>query len=173
MNQKNEKKKYGQVYKDGLIDIPGGYGFIAWDTFNCLQPIECITWLKICEMAYKTTEESGIITLNERWFEKNFATFKDWNDAILAVLRLENKGYITCQFYKDHIDAKINYENIHEIASVVGRDRRRGLFLTKVCDDISKATASDIHKVSEVLLREKRSRGYDGLEYYLKKIHHD
>ena len=56
----NDKRKgvlpLGEIYKSKILRIPGGAGRIAWDTFNGLNPIQTVVWLKICETAYKTRD---------------------------------------------------------------------------------------------------------------------
>ena len=127
----NDKRKVvlplGEIYKSKILRIPGGAGRIAWDTFNGLNPIQTVVWLKICETAYKTRDAEGLVVINELWMERNFESTSEWESVINAILDLEDFGYIHCDIYNCFISITIDYDALGLIALKLGRIRSKGI----------------------------------------------
>lgn len=132
MNDKrNETLEIGKVYKEKIPSIPGGAGRIAWDTFNGLNPIQTVVWLKICETAYKTKDARGLVAINELWLNRNFESTSEWEEAINAILDLDDFGYIHCDIYSSFISVTIDYESLAKVTERIGRTRNGGIHFIK------------------------------------------
>lgn len=143
IKNRNENPKFGEVYKEKITKMPGGFGMIPWDSFNCLNPIQTVVWLKICETAYKTVA-NNYITISEPWLNRNFADRSEWKDVINTVLDLEDMGYITCTIYKASITIRIDYDNLNLILQKVGRERGAGMRIAKLSTNILSLSNEEI-----------------------------
>ena len=127
MNNRKESPKNGELYKAQITQVAGGYGLISWDSINCMNPLQTVVWLKICETAFKTANADGRVTVNEQWLNRNFKDVTEWRDAILAIFELEHIGFISCSVYKSSIVLIIEWEQINSIIQIIGRERGAGI----------------------------------------------
>ena len=112
--------------------MTGGYGSIPWNSFNGLSINEAFAWLKICETAFKTTDDEGMVYVTKRWMERNCKDDDEAQVVLDAIMSLENLGYVKCTIRENRIDVKIRYEIVDAVCGIVGKDRRFGVALADV-----------------------------------------
>ena len=167
MRKKEKKTVYREKYKSEITQLPGGFGLVNWNSFNCLTAFQGMVWLKICEIAYKTNSEDEYIHLGASWFRNHFSEKANWSNIIRAILDLEQIGYIKCRLFTTKIVITINYEGICTITNIINNRRRDGLSLIRkapdmdlsklsvkeICDTIGdrKTTSEDHNKLAEAI----------------------
>jgi len=167
IKNREEAPKYGAFYKENIGKMPGGFGLIAWDSFNCLSPIQTVIWLKICETAYKTVA-SNIINVGESWLNRNFKDRSEWKLVINTILELEDIGFIKCTMYKSSIVVNIDFDNLPNVIKAIGRERGAGMRIIETSTHVLSLNQNQLSAAARPL--EYTERGCDVLKNIIDEI---
>lgn len=132
--ERKEEPKPGQLYKEKMLKVPGGYGIISWDSFNCLTPLQCVVWIKLCETASKVKSDNGI-AISETWLNRNCGEVTEWKPFIKSIMELEDLGYLKCEYYSASILVNIDYDGLYRLNETIGHERGAGMRVAKVMAD--------------------------------------
>jgi len=144
--ERKEEPKNGQLYREQMLDVPGGYGIISWDSFNCLTPLQSVVWLKLCETASKVKSDNGI-TVSEAWLSRNCTGVSEWKQFIKSIMELEDIGFIKCEYYSTSILVNIDYERLCKINRLVGRERGTGMNVIKAIMSNKSITTPEVEAI--------------------------
>lgn len=166
-NKRNKRQQFGIEYKEHIPKMPGGFGIIAWDTFNCLNPIQTVVWMKICETAFKSILNNKV-SIGVPWLRRNFASMDEWPGVIRTVYELEELGFIECDVYKASITARIDFETLRKVTAVVGRQRGAGMRMAGLGKPILWLTNEDL---KEAVTEPNYATPYEDLEKIIDGVY--